>query len=332
MREAVANAVDDRATRVLVVEDDPDVARLVAMILAEDGHEVDVAGDATDALMRATKVRPELVVLDVGLPGMSGLDVAKALRADVATATVVVVFLTARPDERLVAFTSGADDFLTKPFDPEELRVRARAALRRAEGRQSVSPLTGLPGNIEVLRQLEQAVAEPDEHFALIWADLDNFKAFNDRYGFLRGDHAIGETARLLLSQVESVSGQPRFLGHIGGDDFALVVSDDVAENLAASIVAAFDALAPSLYDLEDRRRGFIEVSPRRGEPQRIPLLTISLGIATTARRRFSLPQEVVAVANEAKQWAKNQDGSAWWADHRRPAAPDEQHRAGRSS
>lgn len=153
-----------------------------------------------------------------------------------------------------------------------------------------------------------------------MWADLDNFKFFNDRYGFLRGDQAIAATARLLVSHVEALASRPRFVGHIGGDDFALIVAEAEAEALATTIVAAFDAQAPSLYDLEDRQRGCIEVVPRRGEPIRVPILTISLGIATTAHRSFVLPQEAVASANDAKRWAKAHDRSAWRIDQRQPA------------
>jgi len=309
------SVISKNPPRVLVVEDEPDIALLIETLLAEAGYHVDHAGDGAQALTRAAALRPDIVILDAGLPHMSGLEVTHQLRAGMVTANVVIIFLTGRPDERLDAYSAGADDFLTKPFEADELLVRVSAALRRAEGRRAVSPLTGLPGNLEVLRQLERVIAEPEQHFALIWADLDNFKAFNDCYGFLRGDRAIVKTARLLARQVEALASAPRFVGHIGGDDFALVVGETVAETLADAVVAAFDAEAPTLYDPDDRRTGYPELvpAPAAATRERVPLLTISLGVATTGERQFRRPEEVVEVANEAKRRAKNEAGSTWW-------------------
>jgi diguanylate cyclase (GGDEF)-like protein len=300
------------ARRVLVVEDVPDIARLIEIMLTDAGYAVDVACDGAEAVDRTIELRPDVVILDAGLPQLSGVEVTERLRANVVTANVVIIFLTGRAEERLDAYRAGADDFLTKPVEPDELLVRVSAALRRAEGRRAVSPLTGLPGNLEVLRELERAIAQPRQEFALIWADLDNFKAFNDAYGFLRGDRAIVKTARLLVGEVEALDTSPRFVGHIGGDDFALVVAEAAAVELAELVVAAFAAEAPSLYDPADRRGVSPEVVPLSPRGRSMPLLSISLGVASTRDRRFSDPQEVVEEANQAKRQAKDLPGSAW--------------------
>ena len=157
-----------------------------------------------------------------------------------------------------------------------------------------------------------------ERSFALVHADLDNFKAYNDRYGFLRGDEAIRATATLLVDAVEEVEGSPTFVGHVGGDDFALLLPQAAAERVATEIVAAFDIFAPSLHDPVDVDRVSIEVCDRSGQLRRFPLLAISLGIATTAHRGFASPTEVAAIASETKQRAKAEPRSAWWVDRRR--------------
>lgn len=303
--------------RILVTEDDPDLIVFMRRVLEQAGHDVDVASSGAEALAKAAASRADLVLLDVALPDMSGIDVAKCLRADVATSTTMIVFVTGRTDERRNAFDWGADDFVTKPFDVDDLVIRVRAALRRSRSLRAVSPLTGLPGNLEVLHQLEVAIAQPDQHFALIWADLDNFKAYNDFYGFLRGDRALAATAEVLVAHVEALDSRPRFVGHVGGDDFALLMAETVAEEVAKQLAEGFDDLVPGLYDAADLARGYIEVASRRGSLERYPLLTLSMGIATSAHRHYSLAQDVVAVANESRRWAKSQPRSAWRSDQR---------------
>ena len=305
----------------LVIDDDESVAMLVSMTLAVDGYEVAVASDGATGLTMARQLRPRLVIVDMMMPGLSGLEVCAALRADPTTATVTVLFLTARsqPADRLAAAVSGADDFITKPFDLDELRVRTAAALRRADALRDVSPLTRLPGNNQILARLESHLGASPQRFALVHADLDNFKAFNDRYGFVRGDDAIRATADVLLSALAAEGCSPGFLGHVGGDDFAVIVAPENAESIAARIVAGFDALSPSLYSPADRAQGYVTTTARDGTEVRHPLLSISLGIATSAARQFTSVHEVAAVAAEVKSAAKAEPGSAWRIDRRIP-------------
>ena len=306
--------------RILVVDDEVDIATVLQINLEAEGFEVAMAHDPRQALAEAQTFRPDLVLLDVNMPGMDGLEVTRALRTDALTASTSIILLTAKAsvDDRLVGLASGADDYITKPFELDELLSRVRAALRRARQLRGVSPLTGLPGNFEILRQIEALLAEPGPPFALIHADLDNFKAYNDHYGFVRGDQAIRATGDVLMEELGHVEGRPRFLGHVGGDDFALILPAAVAEEMAARVVAAFDRLAPSLYDAEDWRRGTVAVVGRDGVRRDWPMLSISLGVATTVHRTFSSPVEMAAVASEMKAFAKNQPGSAWRVDRRR--------------
>ena len=304
---------------VLVVDDDFDIARYVELNLSLEGFTVHVAHDGQEAVAKAQKLRPDAVLLDVMMPGLDGYEVCRRLRSNARTSHCAIIMLTAKSlsADTVLGLTAGADDYISKPFDPPELVARVRAALRRARQLRDISPLTGLPGNSEITRQVERLVAER-RPFALIHADLDHFKAYNDRYGFLRGDQAIKATADVLESVLERCHDDTCFLGHVGGDDFVLLTSPESAETLAEQVIADFDAMAPSLYDPEDAARGWIEIEDRRNNRRTVEIMTISLGIATTLHRPLLTVAEASAIATEMKMVAKEDVRSAYRVDQRR--------------
>ncbi|MER3453381.1 MAG: diguanylate cyclase response regulator [Acidimicrobiia bacterium] len=307
------------AERILVVDDDRDICRYIEVNLTLEGYEVYVEHDGESAVATAQRVQPDLVLLDVMMPGLDGFGVCERLRADPRTANAAVIMLTARamPADKVLGLTAGADDYVAKPFDPPELVARVGAVLRRSRRMRDLSPLTGLPGNFQISEEIDRLVRS-GRGFAVIYADLDNFKAYNDRYGFLRGDGAIKATARVITGVLARHAGEPRFVGHIGGDDFVVIVAPGEAEAVARDVIDAFDGMAPSLYDPEDRERGFIEVHDRRGNVLRFPVMTISMGIATTAHRRIGSQWEASSIAAEMKMVAKRSPGSSFEIDRRR--------------
>jgi diguanylate cyclase (GGDEF)-like protein len=210
----------------------------------------------------------------------------------------------------------GADDYIVKPFDTPELLARIRGVLRRAREMRAQSPLTGLPGNVRIEEEIEARV-DRGAQFALLYADLDHFKAYNDHYGFMRGDQVIQFTARLIEEVARQVAEGESFVGHVGGDDFVIITIPGAAEQLASSLVERFDEEASELYDDEDRAQGYLEVANRRGESQQFPLLAISIGVASTARRSYSHYAEAVAIATEMKSFTKATPGSSWAIDRR---------------
>src|SRR5881409_2539323 len=177
---------------ILVVDDDPDIARFVEVNLRSAGYDVAVAGDGEEALDKASEIRPDLVLLDVMMPRIDGFEVAQRLRRSPQTANTSIIMLTAKAlsADKVTGLQSGADDYIIKPFDPVELLARVKGTLRRAREMRALSPLTGLPGNIRVQEEIRRRVTE-EQPFALLYADLDHFKAYNDNYGFVRGDRAI---------------------------------------------------------------------------------------------------------------------------------------------
>ncbi len=303
---------------ILVVEDDEFIARLLQAELAGAGYEVRIASDGVEALDAAFERCPDLVLADVMMPNMDGYEMTRRLREDPRTEVVSIIMLTARgvAADKLEGLTAGADDYIVKPFDADELLARIRGVLRRAEYMRSVSPLTGLPGNIRIEDEIEARIAHGLD-FALLYLDLDNFKAYSDRYGFVRGDEALKATARVIRDTAKGVGSSATFVGHIGGDDFVVVTSPEHATAIAEEVIRRFDELSPTLYEPEDAARGFVEAEDRQGKRQRFPLVSVSIGIATTAGRRFSHRAEAVQVATELKNYTKRTPGSSYTLDRR---------------
>ena len=303
---------------ILVVDDDPDIARFVEVNLRSAGYDVSVASDGEQALEKAAALRPDLVLLDVMMPRIDGFEVAQRLRRNPQTASTSIIMLTAKAlsTDKVLGLTAGADDYIIKPFDPIELLARVKGTLRRAKEMRNLSPLTGLPGNIRIQEEIERNVRD-DRPFAVVYSDLDNFKAYNDEKGFVRGDRLIQATARIIQDAVVEFAGTDGFVGHVGGDDFVAVVPPESAEDIAKRIVERFDGDIHEFYEREDIKRGYIEVEDRKGEMQKLPLAGVSVGIATTEVRRFEHYGEAVAVATEMKQFAKREPRS-WYAIDRR--------------
>jgi diguanylate cyclase (GGDEF)-like protein len=218
--------------------------------------------------------------------------------------------------DKLEGFSVGADDYIVKPFDTPELLARIRGVLRRSKEMRAQSPLTGLPGNVRIEAEIDARV-KAGGSFAILYADIDNFKSYNDHYGFMRGDGVIQWAARLIQEVALGAGRSDVFVGHVGGDDFVIVCLAEEAEDLADKIIERFDREAPELYDAEDRERGSIEVPNRMGQVQSFPFITISIGIATTARRSFTHYAEAVTVASEMKSFTKGTPGSSWAVDRR---------------
>jgi len=301
---------------ILVADDDEAILRLVELNLTLEGFEVMTASNGEEALQLVHERTPDLVLLDVMMPKIDGYEVCERIRADARVRHINIIMLTAKSlsADKIVGLTAGADDYVLKPFDPMELIARVRSTLRRSREMREISPLTGLPGNIRIEQEIRRRFEE-GEKIAVCYADLDTFKAYNDRYGFLRGDRAIVYTAEVLRDATEDRDGA--FVGHIGGDDFVLVVAAEEADAVCKETIQLFDRGAPGLYDPEDAAAGFIELEDRRGERVRYPILTISIGVGTNEADGFSDYRQLVDSATEMKAVAKRSGGSLHAVDRR---------------
>lgn len=308
---------------ILIADDDDDILKFVEVNLKLEKYDVRKASDGEEALKMATEECPDLILLDVMMPKLDGFEVTQRLRSDPRTSNVSIIMLTARSlsADKVVGLTSGADDYIIKPFDPLELMARVKSTLRRARAMRDVNPLSGLPGNVAIQAELHRRISIR-ETFALMYADLDEFKAFNDFYGFARGDMVLKLIATILQETVVSFDPEDGFVGHIGGDDFASMCRADIAEEIAKTIIGKFDNQIGAFYDQGDRERGYITVLDRRDEAHDFPLMSISIGVATNAIRKIESHWHASEIATEMKQFAKKRKGSAFAFD-RRAERPD---------
>jgi diguanylate cyclase (GGDEF)-like protein len=305
--------VSQAQARILVADDEPNLREALRMLLERNSFTVLTAVDGQEAVEIAQREQPDLVVLDVMMPRLDGYAACRQLRAHYRTRHIPIVMLTAKleEDDQITGLAGGANDYVAKPWKSRELVQRIQNHLAWARTQRAVSPLTGLPGNLSIVAERERRV-EAGEGFAVMFIDLDNFKAFNDRYGFPRGDRAITAVAEVLVEVIEGKGRVGDFVGHIGGDDFVVITTPDRAEAVCARTIAAFDALAPLYYDAETRARGYIDAHDRQGRPMRFPFVSLSIAVVGNGQQAILHLAEVAQRAIELKKRAKDLVGSAY--------------------
>jgi DNA-binding response OmpR family regulator len=315
-------------TRILIADDEPTVRQLLELVLTGQGYEVSLATNGAQLVRMAQERVPDLVLVDLMMPQMDGYEAIRQLRNDTRTAHLPMLILTAKStlDDVVTGFETGADDYITKPFNIPELLARIKGHLRRASQQPVRNPHTGQPGNVLLTEELKYRLSRPDL-FAYLYVDLDNFKAFNDTYGPARGDRVIKLLAEVLVDTVLKYGNSGDFVGHIGGDDFAVITSPDVLDALCGQLIATFDQQVRALYDPEDLARGYLQGTDRQGVPRRFPIISLSIGVATNRHRTFADYEELSRVATEMKQFSKQDSGSSYAVDVRGPLdgeIPDE--------
>lgn len=196
------------------------------------------------------------------------------------------------------------DDYLLKPFSQEELLLKVEFCFNRGDRQWERNPLTLLPGNLSIIKEIQKRL-DDEVAFAFAHCDLGEFKSFNDRYGFSRGDEVLRMVARIITNTVAEEAGEDGFVGHIGGDDFVFLVSSRAADKVCQLIMKKFDQILPTFYDKEDQERGFIVSLDRRGNENRFSFMTIAIGVASNETRTFSHYGEISEVANDLKNFAK---------------------------
>jgi PleD family two-component response regulator len=302
---------------ILVVEDDPFISDALEEVLDEFGYTVALASNGRDALEALQSNRPDLILLDLTLPDVDGLDLTRQLRSDPRWNAVPIIALTARDhlNDRVAGLREGLDDYLTKPFNIAELAARLDANLRRSRRELHTSPLTLLPGNRDIEATLSTRLAA-GEDFAVCYADLDNFKPYNDRYGFAQGDVIIRALADSIQRAIGDLEGA--FPGHIGGDDFVAVMRPEDAELFCQRVIQDFSELLPKAYPPEDYARGAVEAQDRAGNVRIFPLVSLSIAGVVQQDGRFRHVGEISQAAAEVKSFLKKQHGSSYMIDRRR--------------
>ena len=306
--------------KILVVDDEPHIRRILQFLLEQEGFSVVMAADGEEALAKLSEVHPDLVLLDVMMPKLDGFSVLEQIRDNIETRSLPIIMLTAKGEssEKVRGLKGGANDYLTKPFNHEELLLRMHNMLAASQAQRDANPLTGLPGNRAIERECQRHV-EAGTPFSFMYVDIDRFKSFNDYYGYSRGDQAISYLAQVLRQSCRQAGLASDFIGHVGGDDFVVITESAEAEKLAHLIIESFDRGVHTLHDPEDFQRGFLPMKTRAGDDEEVPLITLTVALVLNAEGRFMHIAELSDTSAELKRYGKTKMGSVVVRERRSP-------------
>lgn len=285
--------------KIVVAEDDDAIAHLVAAALGDAGFLCLRAHDGTEAMALVRRESPDLLILDVMMPQTDGIEVAKRLKADVLASRIPILMLTSLSAvaDRVKGLDAGADDYLSKPFDLRELAARVKALIRSSKRERDRNPTTNLPGSTaaeeHVALLLKQKVA-----CAVLYLDVDHFESYADAYGFKKADELIADLGGLILERSRAYGGGSAFVGHVGGDDFVVIVGGGEAEELAQDLVEAFDSRAPRWYEGE---------APPEATDHRV---TLSIAVVDAQQAGAKTPADLAKILAAAKRQSKKREGS----------------------
>lgn len=283
------------------------------------GYRVIQAANGEEALEKIPQEKPDLLILDVNMNGLSGYQICEKIRKDSQFMNLPVILLTVDNTEKsqIMGFSCGANDYITKPFISDILLARVSSLIRRNLQAVDSNPLSGLPGNTSIFLEIERKIAASDP-FAVVMADLDNFKSFNDAYGFYRGDQVIKLIANILVNTFKQIYPENYFVGHIGGDDFLGLCASKGVEQLCRRVVFNFDTMIPHYYDDDDLKNGYLMGKNRKGVETKFPIVSVSLAAVTSEGTKFNHVGEISTALAELKKFVKELPGSNYLVDRRK--------------
>ena len=288
--------------RLLIVEDDADISNMLKIYFSSQGYDVDIAPRGREALEKTRHVMPHLIILDIMLPDIDGYEVCRELRTHTRTSHVPVIFLTQKDErsDRLQGLELGADDYITKPFDIEELKWRVQNAINRSERESLTDPQTGLPAGKLIEDQLRRIIRL--DGWALLDMRINHFDAFKDVYGFIAANDVLRFIA-MLVGEVVDSNGTPNdFIGHAGGDNFIILTNDGCAQGIRDRLKARFQEEILTHYNFMDRQQGFIVAMNKDGQYEQTPLMTLAVGYISAAEHMFSDIREITEMGAEARR------------------------------
>jgi len=289
--------------RILIVEDDVDISTMLKIYFEAHGYETLVAGKGRDALDISRRQLPNVVILDIRLPDIDGYEVCRQLRKNLRTSHIPILFLTQKDErsDKIAGLELGADDYITKPFDIEELRLRLQNALRRATYESLTSPVTGLPSSRLIEEQLKQLLRGAT--WSMLYIGIKHFAPFADVYGFVASDDVLRYTSMVIIEVVNETGTPADFVGHAGGNDFIVITRGGKPEQLAQQIGDKFAKGIGAFYSFQDRERGGLLVEDG-GRQRAVPLMSLAVGAINDKTAPFSDIREITEVASEARRAA----------------------------
>jgi PleD family two-component response regulator len=291
--------------RLLIVEDDFDIATMLQIYFGSLEYEVDLAPRGSDALEKTRQKMPHLIVLDIMLPDIDGYEVCRRLRTQTRTSHIPVIFLTQKDErsDKLQGLELGADDYVTKPFDIEELRLRVQNAIARSERESLTDPRTNLPTGRLIEDQLRQKIRK--DGWAMMDVRLNHFDPFKEVYGFVASDDVLRFTGMLIGEVLDELGSVNDFIGHIGGDNFIVITEDEHSDLIRHRLMSRFEEEVLTYYTFTDRQQGYIHLAGEKGSEVKCPLMNLSIGIVSPNQYQFADIREITELAAEARRSEK---------------------------
>jgi PleD family two-component response regulator len=288
--------------RLLVVEDDVDIGNMLKIYFSGMDFDVDVAVRGSDALEKTKQSLPHLIVLDIMLPDIDGYEVCRNLRTNMRTSHIPVIFLTQKDErsDKLQGLELGADDYITKPFDIEELKLRVQGAIKRSERESLTDPRSGRPAGRLIEEQLRRIIRE--KGWALLDAGISHFGSFKDVYGFVAGDDVLRFTSLILGEVVDELGNPSDFIGHAGGDNFIITTTEEKAEGIKSRLKERFNQEVQTHYNFIDRQQGFVQSPMADGTTVKVPFMTMAIGIVSPSQHAFADIREITELSAEARR------------------------------
>jgi len=304
--------------RILVTGDSQIRINKIKEIFSEESFEIVNKVLNKDIINELTNESIDLMIVNLDMSLFTEYELVKNVRSDYTKDLIPIIVINNNADigQKLDFLSLGADDYLYYPFNDQELYFRTINLIKRVSRNRDVNPLTGLRGNAEIQNQITDNI-ESGEGFAVLYCDLDNFKAYNDVYGFDNGDKVIKKVAEVLNNDVNFYGNSNDFIGHIGGDDFVIITTPDRMDALGNAITHDFDKSILNFYSPEDRENGYITAKNREGELKKFPIVSISVAGVTSEIRRLICTAQVAEIAAEVKKYAKSISGSSYVKDRR---------------
>ena len=289
--------------------------------LFENENEYRFINVKAEELSVALKNIPALIIVDEDNTDVSIFDICKTIRDDDDNniTPLAVVSSNIEKEHRVEVLKTSVQYYIKKPIDEQYLFYTVKNIIDLLYTNRKVSPLTGLPGNVQIQAEMKKRLLK-NEVFAILYVDLDNFKAYNDVYGFSNGDEIIKFTAKVISQYTHNLENSDNFVGHIGGDDFVAIVSQTDYDKICQEMIIEFDCGVESFYTKEDALRGYIEIENRRGVMEQFPLTTISVAVVEVDPEVFKSPLEIGEVGAQVKHRAKSIMGSAYVINRRKNA------------
>lgn len=303
--------------RLLILSNDLELKNFLRSLLEGESYKLDEAESEEGLIHDIATKKAELILID--FDEINAIELCKQIRSDFTLRYIPTILLVEKEHtiEKIKGIYAGADDYIEKPIQGGDLLTRIKANLWRAKRDLDANPLTKLPGNVSILRELERRIKNT-EKFCVAYADLNKFKEYNDYYGFEWGDKIIQHTAYLIARVLMESEEKDCFLGHIGGDDFLFITGLDYIETLCKKIIQDFDHTITIFYKEEDLQRGFIIVKNRTGKICSIPIMSIAIGVASSTVSQFCHVGEAIQIVSELKTFAKTYQKSAYVLDRRK--------------